>query len=199
MKAVVIPVIGLLLSGCSAVRGGARAAMESSSPSANILGGVISAVCGSEETPQKQTSQSSLDEAEARWNKAAAPVIALHPDFEYVVYEVLGSMLDPETGDAQIRAAWDRERDKGPANAYRFAKLVIAQREASTVSGTETLQVTSDALGPGVGQDQYGRSVKYEVSNWPKNEPTENLRVTPDAHGPGIGQDQYGRPVTVSP
>lgn len=55
--------------------------------------------------------------------------------------------------------------------------------------------VTPNVYGPGIGQDQYGRPVQYEVPNWPKNEPTSTLQVTPNVYGPGIGQDQYGRPV----
>ena len=55
--------------------------------------------------------------------------------------------------------------------------------------------VTPNVYGPGIGQDQYGRPVQYEVPNWPKNEPTSTLQVTPNVYGPGMGQDQYGRPV----
>lgn len=55
--------------------------------------------------------------------------------------------------------------------------------------------VTPNVYGPGIGQDQYGRPVQYEVPNWPKNEPTSTLQVTPNVYGPGVGQDQYGRPV----
>lgn len=71
----------------------------------------------SEELRQKQ--------AEAIWDEAAKPVMAKHPDFEEVVYGTLAPMLDPQSGDAPIRAMWEKEKDKSPSNAYAFAKKVI--------------------------------------------------------------------------
>lgn len=59
--------------------------------------------------------------------------------------------------------------------------------------------IRENAYGLGVHSDQFGRPVRYEVPNWPKNEPTEFLKVKPDAYGPGIGQDQFGRPVRTGP
>ena len=64
-------------------------------------------------------------DAEAVWDEAAAKVKAQHPDFDDVVYEKFAPLLHEKTGNAQIRAAWEGEKDKSPANAYRFAKKVL--------------------------------------------------------------------------
>lgn len=64
-------------------------------------------------------------DAEAVWDEAAAEVKAQHPDFDDVVYEKFAPLLHEKTGNAQIRAAWEGEKDKSPANAYRFAKKVL--------------------------------------------------------------------------
>lgn len=71
--------------------------------------------------------------------------------------------------------------------------------DSSSSSSISQTSLKKDVFGPGVHQDQYGRPVKYNVPNWPSNEPTQNLQVTPNVFGPGIGQDQYGRPVTTTP
>lgn len=63
--------------------------------------------------------------AEAQWDAAAAPVIAQHPDFEKVLYDEFTPLLDPKTGSPQIRAEWDKLKDKSPLSAYNFAKKVL--------------------------------------------------------------------------
>lgn len=62
--------------------------------------------------------------ARAIWDMAASAVKEKHADFEEVVYEKFAPMLEPETGDPRIRAMWEAEADKSPANAYAFAKRV---------------------------------------------------------------------------
>ena len=64
-------------------------------------------------------------EAVARWDAAAGPVIKAHPDFENVMYEQLVPLLDPQKGNPQIRAAWEALPDKSPAAQYEFAKKVL--------------------------------------------------------------------------
>lgn len=64
-------------------------------------------------------------DAEAVWDEAAAKVKAQYPDFEDVVYEKFAPLLHEKTGNAQVRAAWEGEMDKSPANAYKFAKKVL--------------------------------------------------------------------------
>ena len=64
-------------------------------------------------------------DAEAVWDEAAAKVKAQYPDFDDVVYEKFAPLLHEKTGNAQVRAAWERETDKSPANAYKFAKKVL--------------------------------------------------------------------------
>ncbi|MPN30801.1 hypothetical protein SDC9_178272 [bioreactor metagenome] len=56
------------------------------------------------------------------------------------------------------------------------------------------LDIQEDAYGLGIGMDQYGRPVKYEVIGQPKAN-TDLLKVKPNAYGSGVGMDQYGRPV----
>ena len=69
----------------------------------------------------------------AAWDAAAAPVIAEHPDFEDLVYGKLAPKIDAEKGDPEVRALWEAEKDKSPANAYKFAKnlddLVLQRRD----------------------------------------------------------------------
>lgn len=69
----------------------------------------------------------------AAWDVAAAPVIAEHPDFEELVYRKLAPKIDAANGDPEIRALWEAEKDKSPANAYKFAKnlddIVLQRRD----------------------------------------------------------------------
>ena len=69
----------------------------------------------------------------AAWDAAAAPVIAEHPDFNELVYGKLAPKIDAEKGDPEIRALWEAEADKSPANAYKFAKnlddIVLQRRD----------------------------------------------------------------------
>lgn len=62
---------------------------------------------------------------EAEWDAAAAPVIAKHKDFEEIVYDKLTPLLDPVSGNAQVRAAYDALPDKGPAAVYEFSKKML--------------------------------------------------------------------------
>ena len=72
-----------------------------------------------------QTKEIEQKNAEAQWDAAAAPVIAQHPDFEKVLYDDFAPLLDPKTGNPQIRAEWDKLKDKSPLSAYNFAKKVL--------------------------------------------------------------------------
>lgn len=63
--------------------------------------------------------------AVAEWDAAAAPVIKEHPDFEHIMYEKLVPLLDPQTGNPQVRAAWEALEDKSPASQYAFAKKML--------------------------------------------------------------------------
>lgn len=83
----------------------------------------------------------------------------------------------------------------GAARGATAALDPTTYSSSSAASSSSLSDVTPNVYGPGIGQDQYGRPVQYEVPNWPKNEPTSTLQVTPNVYGPGIGQDQYGRPV----
>jgi len=74
------------------------------------------------EASDAQTAQLDQEAKLAAWDKAAAPVIAQHPDFEEVVYGKLAPKLDAEKGDPEVIRLWQAEADHTPANAYKFAK-----------------------------------------------------------------------------
>lgn len=78
---------------------------------------------------QTSIEEAQLQAAEITWDIAAAPVAAKHQDFEELVYNFLGARLDSEKGDPIIRAAWQKEQDKSPANAYAFAQRLKMQEE----------------------------------------------------------------------
>lgn len=65
----------------------------------------------------------------AQWNLAAAQFSKEHPDFEEVVYQKFGALLDEEKGDPAIRSMWAAQTEKTPAEAYKFAKTVFAMQE----------------------------------------------------------------------
>ena len=70
----------------------------------------------------EQAKELARQKAVSEWDAAAAPVIKEHPDFNHVMYEKLVPLLDPQTGNPQIRAAWEALEDKSPASQYAFAK-----------------------------------------------------------------------------
>jgi chromosome segregation ATPase len=60
----------------------------------------------------------------AIWDIAAAEVRKEHPDFDDLVYEKFAPLLDKDSGNPQIAALWAQQKDKSPANAYRFARSI---------------------------------------------------------------------------
>jgi len=89
------------------------------------------------------------------------------------------------------------EKPKNDNELFRTYPLDEGIRKTSFERETidPLLTVKQDTYGPGIGQDQYGRSTKTEVLDFPKNEPASTLDVKTNTFGPGIGHDQYGRPV----
>ncbi len=70
----------------------------------------------------EQAKELARQKAVSEWDAAAAPVIKEHPDFNHVMYEKLVPLLDPQTGNPQVRTAWEALEDKSPASQYAFAK-----------------------------------------------------------------------------
>ena len=98
--------------------------------------------------------------AEAQWDAAAAPVIAEHPDFEQVLYDEFTPLLDPKTGNPQIRAEWDKLRDKSPLSAYKFAKKVL-----------EVLEIQRD---PEAYKEKLRKQIEKE-----QNDPDDSIDTVP--------------------
>lgn len=80
-----------------------------------------------EEIARNQAEANAIQQrnAEIEWDRAAAPVIRQHPDFEEVVYGKLTPLIHPKTGNPQFIAAWNELADKSPASVYDFARNVL--------------------------------------------------------------------------
>jgi hypothetical protein len=75
---------------------------------------------------EEQQKQYQQEQALQQWNIDAEKVIAEHDDFKTLVYEKLEPLLDEETGDPAVLAAYTRWKDKTPAGAYAFAKKMFS-------------------------------------------------------------------------
>jgi DNA repair exonuclease SbcCD ATPase subunit len=111
---------------------------------------------------EKSHAETQQQAALAQWELEAVEASKQHPDFDHVVYEQFGPLLDENTGDAAVRAMWMSQDDKSPAAAYKFAKTVIAMRE---------MQNDPDA---------YRAKVRAEIEaeNQSKINPAESEKVT---------------------
>ena len=71
------------------------------------------------ESKQEQFQQDLVVE---QWIAEAKKFSAQHEDFEDLVFNKLEPMLDDQTGDQALIAAYTKWQDKSPAGAYEFAK-----------------------------------------------------------------------------
>jgi chromosome segregation ATPase len=90
---------------------------------------------------EEQQKQLKEEQALQEWNKEAAKIISEHDDFEELVYKKLEPLLNEESGDPAVLAAYMRWKDKTPAGAYEFAKRVFGvetpEKETKTEAVTE--------------------------------------------------------------
>lgn len=116
--------------------------------------------------------------AEEQWDKAAAPVIKAHPDFEEIVYNRLVPLLNPNSGNAAIYNEWLKMADKSPAATYSFAKKALEMIEFQRDPEAYKKRIREDAL-------KTAATVKEEA-------PTgkEGLDFLPSADMPGSSRER---------
>ena len=77
------------------------------------------------------------EQAMHAWQKEADAFAKGHEDFNTLVYEKLEPLLDEESGDPAVLAAYMRWQDKSPAGAYAFAKKMFRPEESTAESPHE--------------------------------------------------------------
>lgn len=112
------------------------------------------------------------EKAAAFWDREERLARKEHADFDEVVYEKFAPLLDAETGDPGVIAAWNGAKDKSPKGCYAFAKKVMAfqdwvngggmsspagtQEPKSEVRGKAGLDLLNSATGPAETGNQSG-------------------------------------------
>lgn len=105
------------------------------------------------EALEKQQEDFRQEQAVARWKKEAAAVEEKFPDYEELVYKKLEPLLDQESGDPAVLAAYMKWHDKTPAGAYEFARRYFAVERAETPA-TETAKPVPDPTKGKAGLDR---------------------------------------------
>ena len=78
---------------------------------------------------EKKQDEFRQEQAVLNWQKEADAFARDHEDFNTLVYEKLEPMLDEQSGDPAVLAAYKRWQDKSPAGAYEFARKFFGIEE----------------------------------------------------------------------
>lgn len=92
------------------------------------------------------------EQAIQNWNKEAEAFAKEHEDFNTLVYEKLEPLLDEESGDPAVLAAYTRWGDKSPAGAYEFAKKFFGIEEKLSGSPQKQEQEAKASIDPTKGK-----------------------------------------------
>lgn len=92
------------------------------------------------------------DQAIQNWKKEAESFAKEHEDFNTLVYEKLEPLLDEESGDPAVLAAYIRWGDKSPAGAYKFAKKFFSIEENLSGSPQKQEQEAKASIDPTKGK-----------------------------------------------
>lgn len=120
------------------------------------------------ENLEKQQKQFQEEQAIQKWLDEADAFAKDHEDFDALVSDKLNPLLDEQTGDPAVWAAYKRWPDKSPAGAYEFAKKLFSVENKSAETPEPKEQEAKRTVDPTKGKAGLDRINSADFSDSPR-------------------------------